>query len=512
MKNKIIKSTIILSVSSIFAKFLGVFFRWPLVMLMGDEGIGYYQMSYPLYMFFIGMVSGMPIAISKLISEKVAYNDKKSILEIISASLKIMITLGLGTSIILSVFSKFIIDFLKWDYKVYWSLIGVSIAPVSVCVLAVFRGVFQGMENMIPTGVSQIIEQIGRVLFGVSLAFLLFPMGIEYAAGGASIGASIGGILATVFIVLIYCIFRKKYFRGIRKNIKLNSNIYISKILKIAIPLSLGATVSTIMVLIDSILVPRMLLNAGYGYKEATILYGQLTGKVSVLINVPLTLSISLCTSIVPALSQLFVLKKREQFKEKVIVSLKLSSYIAFPCFVGLYFLASPIMNVIFPQNSEGFDILKYASITIPFIIFSQVCTSILQSTNNYIKPIINLLIGCVLKIIITFILTGNPVFNIYGAILGTLFSYILTSYLNIRTIKTKLDINVSLIEVIIAPLLSSLLMIICVLISFNYLYSILGSLTLTLGASIIIGGVVYILCIIIFKRKEVKNIFISIK
>lgn len=511
MKNQIIKSTIILSVCSILAKFMGVFFRWPLVMLMGDEGIGYYQMSYPLYMFFIGIVSGMPIAISKLISERVAYDDKKSILEIIQSSLKIMIILGLGTSIILFSFSKVIIELLKWDQKVYWSLIGVSIGPLSICVLAVFRGVFQGMENMIPTGVSQIIEQIGRVVFGVSLAFLLFPKGIEYAAGGASIGASVGGFLATIFIVIFYFKFKRKYFKD-KIKIKFRNNKYMSKILKIAIPLSLGATVSTIMVLIDSILVPRLLLKSGYAYREATILYGQLTGKVSVLINVPLTLSISLCTSIIPALSQLFILNKKDQFKEKVMTSFKLSSYIAFPCFIGLYFLASPIMNVIFPQNSEGFDILKYASVTIPFIVFSQVSTSVLQSTNNYIKPIVNLLIGCSLKIIITMILTGNPSFNIYGAILGTLFSYILTSYLNLKAIKDKLNIRVNLIEVVLAPLMASLLMIISVLISFNYIYKFLSNLFLTLGICVLIGGIIYLLCVIIFKKKEVKNMFLSIK
>lgn len=510
MSNQIIKSTIILSLSSILAKFLGIFFRWPLVMLMGDEGIGYYQMTYPLYMFFIGIVSGMPIAVSKLVSERIAYDDRRSILNIVRSSLKIMVILGLGTSFILFTCSNFIIDFLKWDSKVYWSLVGVSIAPISVCTLGVFRGVFQGMENMIPTGVSQVIEQIVRIIFGVSLAFIFFPMGIEYAAGGAAFGASFGGLISTLFIIIVYIKFKKKYFYNVKVN--KDGNLYLNRILKIAIPLSLGATVSTIMILIDSILVPQMLLNAGYSHKEATILYGQLTGKVSVLINVPLALSIALGTSIIPALSKLFVLKKYDQFKEKVITSFKLSSYIAFPCFIGLYFLSAPIMNVIFPQNSDGFDILKYASVSIPFIIFSQVSTSILQSTNNYIRPVINLLIGCFLKVVITLCLTGNSKFNIYGAVLATIFSYILTSYLNIRAIKNKLKINVNIIDVVLSPLLSSLLMIVIVLISFNYLYNIFDNLILSLGSCIIIGGIVYILSVVIFKRKEINNIFLSIK
>lgn len=510
MGNKIIKCTIILSLSSILAKFLGIFFRWPLVMLIGDEGIGYYQMTYPLYMFFIGIVSGMPIAVSKLVSEKVAYNDRESILSIVGSAFKIMIFLGLGTSILLFSFSKFIIDFLKWDSKVYFSLIGVSIAPLSICMLGVFRGLFQGMENMFPTGISQIIEQIGRVLFGVYLAFLFFPRGIEYAAGGASFGASIGGIFASLFMIFSYLRFKKTYFKNV--NPKKDKGGYLNKILKISIPLSLGATVSTIMVLIDSILVPQMLLNAGYSYKDSTILYGQLTGKVSVLTNIPLALSVALSTSIVPVLSKLFILNKRKEMEEKILTSFKLSSYIAFPCFIGLYFLSGPIMNVIFPNNSDGIDILKYASVSIPFIIFSQVSTSILQSTNNYFKPVINILIGCVLKISVTLFLTGTPRFNIYGAVLATIFSYILTSYLNLKSIKRKLKININVIEIVLSPLLCSLFMIIGVLVSFEYIYKFLGSIIVSLGLCLGIGVLIYILSIFLFKRKDIEDMFLSIK
>ena len=505
MNNQIIRSTFILSVSSILAKFLGIFFRWPLVMLMGDEGIGYYQMTYPFYMFFIGIVSGMPIAVSKLVSERVAYDDKESILSIVSSALKIMIILGIGTSVCLFGFSGFIIDFLKWDNKAYWALIGISIAPISVCSLGIFRGVFQGMEDMVPTGISQVIEQIGRIIFGVYLAYLFFPKGIEYAAGGASFGSSMGGFLATIFIAIMYVRFKKKHFEGVRK--PKDSNKYFNKILKIAFPLSLGATVTTIMVLIDSILVPRMLLNAGYTYKESTILYGQLSGKVSVLINVPLALSIALGTSTIPSLSKSFVLKKFDQLNNKVKMVFKLSSYIAFPCFIGLYFLANPIMNVVFPQNADGFDILKYASVSIPFIIFSQVSTSILQSTNNYISPVFNLFIGCIFKIMITLICTSSAKFNIYGAVLATIFSYILTSYLNILSIKKKLSINVNIVEVVLWPLLFSLFMIIVVLLAFGYLYKMLNNILISLAISVFIGGIVYLMSMLIFKRKDINSI-----
>lgn len=505
MGNQLIKSTIILSLSSILSKFLGFFFRWPLVMLMGDEGIGYYQMAYPLYMFFIGIVSGMPIAVSKFVSERMAYDDRESILVIIRESFKIMIILGIGTSVFIFSLAPFIIKFLRWDPKVYLSLIGVSIAPVSICLLGVLRGVFQGMENMIPTGISQIIEQVGRVLFGVSLAFLLFPMGIEYAAGGASFGAAFGGIFSSLFIVIVYFKFKGKFFKGIK--VKKRRDGYLMKILKISLPISLGATVSSIMVLIDSILVPQMLLRGGFSYKEAAVLYGQLTGKVSVLINLPLTLSVSLGTSIIPSLSKLFILGDYERFRERVKTSFKLCAYISFPCFMGLYFLSSPIMNVVFPNHSDGFEILKYSSISIPFIIFSQVSTSILQSTNNYIKPVLNLLVGCIIKVVLTLVLTGNSRFNIYGAVLATLFSYMVTSYLNLRDVKIRLNVKINIINIVIVPLFTSLFMVILCLISFDYMYLVFNKVSLSLMISIIIGGAIYCLGTFLFERKEIENI-----
>ena len=169
-------------------------------------------------------------------------------------------------------------------------------------------------------------------------------------------------------------------------------------------------------------------------------------------------------------------------------------------------------MNVIFPNNSEGFEILKYASISIPFIIYCQITTSILQSTNNYIIPVINLLIGCFLKILITLMLTGTLKFNIYGAVLATIFSYVLTSYLNLKSINRKLNIRINILEIIISPLLSSLVMIIIVLLSFDFIYKIIGNILISLGICSFIGIIIYGIMMIIFKRKEISEIFLSIK
>ena len=284
-KQSLIKGSLILGLAGMLAKVLGFFFRWPLIMLIGDEGIGYYQLSYPLYMFFVAMASGVPIAVSKMISEKNAIGDVKGSYEVVKESSFLMITLGLGTSLILFFFAKPIISFLKWDMKSYYSLIGISFAPMMVSFVTIFRGFFQGLQNMTPSGISQILEQIGRVVIGVGLAYFLFDKGIEYSAGGAAFGAAGGAFVAGIYLVLKYK--RVKKEAGIKK-VKTNTDL-LNKILKIAIPISVGATVGTIMNLIDSILVPQKLLESGV--ENPTVLYGQLTGKAAVLVNIPLTLS-----------------------------------------------------------------------------------------------------------------------------------------------------------------------------------------------------------------------------
>lgn len=218
-KQSLVKGSIILGVAGILTRFLGLFFRWPLIMLIGDEGIGYYQMSYPLYMFFIAMASGVPVAISKMISEKNATNDMYGSFEVMKESAILMTIIGTGTTLALFFFAKPIIGFLKWDQKAYYSLIGISFAPIVISFVTIFRGFFQGLQNMTPSAISQIIEQIGRVIFGVGLAIFLLPRGIEYSAGGAAFGATAGAVIGGSYLYYNYKKIKKRY--GI-KNIKSN--------------------------------------------------------------------------------------------------------------------------------------------------------------------------------------------------------------------------------------------------------------------------------------------------
>lgn len=506
-KQSLIKGSIILGVAGILTRFLGLFFRWPLIMLIGDEGIGYYQMSYPLYMFFVAMASGIPVAISKMISEKNAVNDINGSFEVMKESAILMMIIGTGTTCTLFFFAKPIISFLRWDIKSYYSLIGISFAPIVISFMTIFRGFFQGLQNMTPSAISQIIEQVGRVIFGVGLAVILLPRGIEYSAGGAAFGATGGAIFGSIYLYSKYKNIKRSY--GVKK-IKSNPKV-LNNILRIAIPISLGATVGTIMSLIDSILVPQKLLQAGFTNTQATVLYAQLTGKASVIVNIPLTLSMAICTSLIPIIAENYILKKHTELRNKIYISMKMSAIIAIPCMFGLFFLAEPVMKLIFPGRFEGIEILKYLSLSIPFIIITQTTTSILQGTGNYIKPVINLFIGCIVKVILTWTLVSMKSFNIYGAVIASIGAYLVSTILNLITLKVTLKIKLNLYEILIKPAYASTIMMLLVLTSYNGLYKRTTSNGISCLISIFLGIIVYIILIVVlrvFKAQDIKDRF----
>ncbi|AWZ49596.1 polysaccharide biosynthesis protein [Clostridiaceae bacterium 14S0207] len=506
-RQNLIKGTLILGLAGILARFLGLFFRIPMQILIGDEGMGYYQMSYPLYLTFIAVSSGIPIAVSKIISEMNANNDRGGIFKVLRSSFLIMIPVALGFSFILICFSKNIINSLKWDMKAYYAFIATALAPVFVIIMGILRGFFQGLHNMNPTAISQILEQIGRVVGGVGIAYILFPLGIEYAAGGAALGAVIGSIIGLVYLIIKYL----KVTKCFNNSISTNSKGIVGTILRNAVPFSFGAVIGTIMGLVDSILVPSQLLRAGYSTKQAAILYGQLTGKASTLSHVPLALSVALCTSIVPIVAEAYIKQRRLDLKNKVEGAIKLSSVISIPSAMGLYFLAYPIMNLIFKGDVGGYEILKYMSLSLPFIVLTQCSTTLLQAMNNFYAPVKNLAIGCIAKVIITYVLVPLPGINIYGAVIGSTLGYIIACILNLILIRKKLNMSINFYESTIKPGFASVFMSIAVIISYRYICILTSSSNLACLGAILIGVIIYSIFIIvfnIFSYKEIKRKF----
>ncbi len=261
------------------------------------------------------------------------------------------------------------------------------------------------------------------------------------------------------------------------------------------------------MALIDAIIVPQRLLLAGYTIQESAILYGQFTGKAMTLQNIPLALSIALCSALVPIISEVYSMHNQNELYRRVNMVFKLSFVIGIPSALGLFYLSKPIMGLVFMGDVAGHEILKLLSLSIPLIIITQTTTSLLQSCGRYMKPVYYLAIGCLFKVVITYVLVSNSRFNIYGAIIGSIVGYAVTSILNLKEVKKLLKVKINLYEVVIKPLFVSLIMIISVVFIYNNVYNYTQSNGISCLIAIFLGVVIFGILSIVFKIFTIEDI-----
>jgi stage V sporulation protein B len=503
-KKNLLKGTLVLGIGGITAKVLGFFFRIPLIYMIGEEGIGLYQLTYPLYSFLLAISAGIPTALSKMISERNALHKQKEAYYIFKIALYILGVFGAISSLCIIIFSNSIITAFKWNKGAYYSLLGISLAPVFTCLLSAFKGYFQGLQEMGAPAISQVVEQLTRILVGVGLAYLLLSRGIAVSAGGASFGAAIGSLIGLMW--MIHCF--KKLRHTFSKTEKIKSKFALCKeILKLAVPISFGQAIGSIMALIDSIIVPGLLKASGYSEQIATQLYGQLTGKAFVLVNIPLTLSIALAQSTVPAISESYALGNRERLKRNIKMSYKLSMIIALPCAGGLYALARPILGLVFQGRGEGWELMQILAIASIFIIIAQTSTSILNGVGKILVPVISMFIGSVVKIMISIVFIPYPQFNIKAAAYGTLIAYIIVAFIDFVFVVKSTKIYISIKEVFISPAICTLVMIFAAIFVYSNIFDAIGSNTIATSISIVISGIVYAVMLLITKTLSINEI-----
>ncbi|MEF9951519.1 MAG: polysaccharide biosynthesis protein [Clostridium sp.] len=503
MRNTLIKGAVILAAAGFISKFLGLFFRIPIINMIGEEGIGLYQLTYPLYSFLLAIAAGVPIAVSKMISEKMALNRDGEAHDIFKIAFKMLFVFGLFSTTLLVVFGKNLISLFDWPDEAYYSLLGISFAPVLTCMLSAFRGYFQGLQYMKFPAVSQILEQFTRVIVGVVLCYVLLKYSVPLAAGGASFGACVGSLVALMFMMY-------KYSKT-KKRIKNPSTTTFTKImfdiLKIAIPISMAQTIGSVMSLIDSFMVPALLNSSGYSREIATALYGQLTGKAQVLINVPLTLSIALAQSTVPAISESYAKGTYEGLHKNINLAYKMAAIFAIPCSIGLFILAKPILSMLFMGSSDGYILMQILSVACVFIIGAQVSTSILNGISRTFAPLFAIIIGCVVKVVIGMILIKNPEFNIQGAAIATLISYIVIALVDFILVIKYTRVYTKVTQCIIMPLICGLAMGITVMMIYSKFYEITLSNSISTLISIGSGGVVYLVMLLLTRTLSIKEI-----
>ncbi len=506
-KKSFFKGAVILGIAGVIVKIFGAFFRIPLANIIGDTGMGYYQTAYPIYVLLLTLsTAGIPTAIARLVSERTTEGNHREAYRIFKLSFGLLLGLGVATSLLLFLGAPCIVNLMEGEPQAVYSMRAIAPALLFVPMMAAFRGYFQGLQDMTPTAVSQVIEQVFRVACGLSLALLLLPYGVKFAAAGASSGAAIGGIFGLMGILILF--FRKK--KGIREKREASAagesepaKTILARIIIIAVPVTIGAAIMPIMTNIDLAIVVRRLVDAGYTSAQANSLYGQLSGFATPLINLPQVMTQAIAMSLVPAIAAAHRDGDMGFLRYNTSFGIRTAMLIGMPCAVGLMVLSEPIMLLLYPAqkasavNAAGcLFILAFGTI---FLALVQTLTGILQGIGKQLVPVASLAVGAVAKVIITYILTGVPSINVKGAAIGTAAAYLVASALNLVAVKRYTGCKPDRALTYIKPACSSAAMGAAVWLVYHLASGILGNAGSTL-LSVFCGVVVYGVLILFLK------------
>ena len=497
---KFLKGTFILTIASFVVKVIGSL-NWIFVSrILGGEGIGLYQMAFPIYFFAMTISqAGVPVAISIITAERVALNDIYGAKRVFRISMALMLVTG----IFFSVLTYFAADWLiEWqfirDARAHLSVVALAPTVFFVTFLASSRGYLQGWQRMTPTAVSQIVEQIFRVITMIVLADLFLPMGLEYASAGASLGALAGAVTGLIVLVYFHIKLNKeidiKYGLDLKptEQSKNESAFNIMKrIFTLSLPVSAASIMLPVVSNLDLMIVPQRLEVAGYSVHQATELFGYLTGMAVPLVNLATILTASLAVSIVPAISEARALKDTTRIYRQTAAAVRISNFVCFPAFVIVFLLATPIASLIYNAPGAG-PAVMISAVSIILLGLHQVSTGVLQGLGHTTIPMVNMILAAAAKVALNWTLTAIPWLGIMGAAWATAADMGVAAFINLYFIYKYIGYKMELGQLI-KTISSAAVMAVVVKFFYDFTLAEFDVAVFSLFGAVIVGCVVYI-------------------
>jgi len=513
-------------------------FKIPLYELIGKEGSGLFNVAYQIYTFmFIIATAGFPTAVSKMVAESMARGNERESRKILESASILLGTIGIIGSLLLFVFADELAGFLgNRDAAFCIKIISPTILFTSL--VSAYRGYFQGRQNMYPTASSEVIEAVSKLAVGIIFATFFMNMTVDknldkmvdfgkglvkstsdktiLASSGAILGVSFGAIMSLILMIIIYGAGkRKRKIEVIDTETRTRRKI-LKELISIAIPITIGAAVSSLTSLVDlATVMNRLVVNPAvfdkYDYlfakgteffrqaselgwdsaqlleKKANTLYGMYTGQAQTMFNLPLTIIVALSMSAVPAISSAIAGKNELEAKSLTQSLIKITVLFAMPCVVGLATLSEGILGLLY-SDADAFMLLEKLAIAIIFVSVVQVTNAVLQAYGKVYYPVFSMIAGGVAKVVMNY--TFIPIIGIDGAPIATIVCYAIIAVINIICIVKVVKIKFNIMELVIKPLFSALLMG-GALVGLK-LY--LGSGTIATVAAIGIGAALYII------------------
>lgn len=500
----------ILAVAMVLTKVIGVVYRIPLTNILGDEGIGFYGYAFEVYAMALMLSSlSLPTVVSKLVASRMAMRQRRNAFRVFQCAFVFSATVGILTTLLIFFGAESIsVNLMKSPLSVY-ALRVLAVGLFIVAILGVLRGYFQGLGTMMPTAVSQIMEQIVNAAVSLIGAGILFRIGTNlaeekeeellgaaYGAAGGTLGTVAGAVAALFFLVFSFLAYRGVIRRQIRmdRSSKRESYGRILRILLLTIlPVIFSTAIYNINQILDLTIFNGIMSAQGYTEKEYMALQGIYTGKYNVLINVPLAVANGLASSVIPSLTAAVAKRDKGQIHEKIEQTIRLTMVIAIPCFVGFTVLASPLMVLLFNDDSATpATLLLFGAVTVILYSYSTISNSILQGLDEISTPARNAGISLIVHLVALFLMLVLLKWNIYALVGSNIVFSLCMSILNARAIRKTCGYRQELDRTFIKPLTAAVIMGIVIYVLHLVLDLLFSGRFLATTVSVLVAVVVY--------------------
>ncbi|NEW08462.1 polysaccharide biosynthesis protein [Paenibacillus sp. SYP-B3998] len=466
-KDSLVKGTLILTVAALIARFLGVFQRIPLVQLLHEEGMGSYTIAFNLYsILLVVATAGIPSALSKMVSEKYALGRHEEAERIYRASIWFAVVAGVVMTSLLYVFAPLYAETISHGGPDA-TLATRAIAPAMLLfpLIAIMRGYFQGRRNMMPNGISQVVEQVFRLITSIALAYFLLNISLGWGVAGASFGGVIGGAAALAIMVVYALKLKRKDALSASERVSravteetaatgtgdtapvLTSykDIYKS-LLKLSIPIVVFSVAVTLVYAIDTSIIIR-LLEGSIGALEAKGLVGIIGGRAQSLAGIPIILAIALSQSVVPIISAAYSRKDLKQVGTQTTRVLQLAILSGLPAVLTISIAARPLDFFLFGHEdsayglSHGPNMIALLTLGAMFQIIMQTSGAVLMGMGRMKPLMVHVAVGIAVKLAGSFLL--SQWFGIYGIIAATGLCFLVMSWLNLRVLRKEVEFTI---------------------------------------------------------------------
>ena len=519
-KQNFLQGAALLAIATAIVKVIGALYKLPLNMAIGAEGYSYFTTAYDIYAVML-MIStaGLPVAVSRMISQASTLEHYIRMRKIFRTALVMFAFMGALTSVLMIFGAKPLANVMNQP-DAWISIACLGPCGILICLMSAYRGYFNGQGDMAPTSVTQVIEAFVKLVVGLALAFLLIRMTgkVALAAGGAILGVTMGSAIALVYMLA--------KFRPAYRSLPVTdedpgtTKDTVKELLTIAIPITIGSAGLQLLTVIESGLymdrlvhlmetgqyMSHMVEGTVTAQKAAATLKG-LFNMTQTIFNMPCAFIIPIAVSVLPAVTSFLTLGDHAGVRETEESASRITGLLSLPCAVGLTVLARPIMALLGGYEGEQLELsaqfMAIQGITVFLYAIIQYTNALLQSHGYVNIPVINMLSSGVIRLVLVYVMVGNPNLGLMGAPLGAFIGYLLIAVLNLVAIRLKVEQKPKLLKNLLRPALPALVMGVAVFFCYRALVSVLGidgSRVILAGAPIMVGVVVYFACVVLMK------------